>query len=107
VVSRHGFSVGLALLCACTRVNVTPLGATPDGRRQYEITCNQRATQDGSCHEKAVALCDGSYETQGLGSLGRGVSAYGGQTYATSVQRVLLIACNPRRVAAPETGLRL
>jgi hypothetical protein len=99
--------LGFALLCACTRVNVTPLGATPDGRRQFEITCNQRATQDGSCHEKAVALCDGSYETQGVGSRGTGVGVYGGQMDATRVQRVLLIACNPRRVDARDTGLRL
>lgn len=98
--------MGLALLCACTRVNVTPLGATPDGRRQYEITCNQQATQDGSCHEKAVALCDGSYETQGVSSMGTRVGS-GEQTYTTRVQRVLLIACNPRRVDAPDTGLRL
>jgi hypothetical protein len=102
-----GLAVLLASPCACTRVNVTPLGATPDGRRQYEITCNQQATQDGSCHEKAVALCNGSYETQGVGSMGTGVSAYGGQTYPTRVQRVLLIACNPRRIEAPAAGLRL
>ena len=107
MASKHWFPVCLALLCACTRVNVTPLGATPDGRRQYELTCNQRATQDGSCHEKAVALCNGSYETQGVGSTGAGVGAYGAQTYTTRVQRVLLIACNPRRVDAPDTGLRL
>ena len=107
VDSRHWLLVGLALLCGCTRVNVTPLGATPDGRSQFEITCNQRATQDGSCHEKALALCGGSYETQHVGRVGSGVGTYGGQTLTTPVQRVLLIACNPGRVDIPTPGLRL
>jgi len=99
--------MGLVLLGACTRVNVTPLGATADGRRQFEIVCNQRATQEGTCHEKAVALCDGSYETQYVGSTTPAVDAHHGQTFTPAAQRVLLIACNPRRVAAPDAGLRL
>lgn len=106
-MSRNWGLVGFVVLGACTRVNVTRLGATPDGRRQYELTCNQRATQDGSCHARAVALCDGSYETQYVGSRGPGVGSYSGETFTTPVQRVLLIACNPERVSAPETGLRL
>ena len=97
----------LALVSACTRVNVTPLGATPDGRRQYELTCNQRATQDGSCHERAVTLCNGSYETQAVGSMAAEGGSYTGPPFTTRVQRVLLIACNPAQVEVPSTGLRL
>jgi hypothetical protein len=90
---------GLALLlCACTKVNVTPLGATHDGRRQYEITCNRRATDDGSCHARAIALCDGSYETQNIGSTLPTVAANNGQIYSAPPQRVLLIACNAGRL---------
>ena len=73
-------SIGL-LLGACSRVNSTPLGSTRDGRRQYSVTCNTRAMNTGTCHEQAVALCGGSYETQR-------------QTFKTPSERVLLLACN-------------
>jgi hypothetical protein len=82
------------LLSACSKVNITPLGSTRDGRRQFEITCNTYATDHGTCHEQAVALCGGSYETQSLGSTVPGVNAYNGQTFTTPAERVLLIACN-------------
>jgi hypothetical protein len=88
-------SIALALLlCACAKVHVTPLSSTSDGRRQFEITCNRHATDDGTCNEKAVALCEGSYETQSVGRTGDGVSSYNGQIYRTPAARVLLIACN-------------
>lgn len=87
-------------------MNVTPLGATHDGRRQYEIICNQRATNDGTCHEKAVALCNGSYETQNVGSTPPAVASYNGQFYSPP-QRVLLIACNARRLQVSLTPSRL
>lgn len=88
--------IGIALvLCACSMVNIVPLGSTRDGRRQYQVTCNTRATSNGTCHEQALALCGGSYETQGLGSTGLGAAAYNGQVFTTPAERVLLIACNP------------
>jgi len=87
--------IGLALLLGgCVKVDVTPLGSTHDGRRQYELTCNGRATDNGLCHEKAVALCEGSYETTSIGSTGPGVGSYNGQVFTTPAGRVLLIACN-------------
>ncbi|HTV20590.1 MAG TPA: hypothetical protein VMG12_18025 [Polyangiaceae bacterium] len=86
--------VAVLLLGACTKVDVTPLGETRDGRHQFEITCNQRATESGSCHQRAIALCDGSYETQNIGSTGSGVNSYDGQVFTTPPGRVLLIACN-------------
>ena len=82
------------VLSACSMVNITPLGATRDGRRQYQVTCNTHATRNGTCHEQAVALCGGSYETQSLGSTGPGVATYNGQMFTTPAERVLLIACN-------------
>jgi hypothetical protein len=92
---RHAVPIGIALLlCACSMVNITPLGSTRDGRRQYEITCNDLAAENGTCHERAVALCQGSYETQSLGSVGPELGAYNGQTFTSPVDRVLLIACN-------------
>ena len=88
--------IAIALvLCACSMVNVTPLGSTRDGRRQYEVTCNTRATSNGTCHEQALALCGGSYETQSIGSTGLGAATYNGQVFTTPAERVLLIACNP------------
>jgi hypothetical protein len=99
-------SIGIALaLCACSKVNVTPLGATRDGRRQYEITCNAVATDNGSCHERAVALCGGSYETLSLGSVGPELGAYNGQTFTPAAERVLLVACNRRTKLAKCTRL--
>jgi hypothetical protein len=87
--------IGLVvLICACTRVNVTPLGSTRDGRRQYEITCNKRATDDGTCNQKAVALCQGSYETQHVGLAASRVVSYNGQVSTAPAERLLLIACN-------------
>jgi hypothetical protein len=87
--------IGLALLLGgCIKVDVTPLGTTHDGRRQYELTCNGRATDNGVCHEKAIALCEGSYETTSIGSTGPGVGSYNGQLFTTPAGRVLLIACN-------------
>jgi len=82
------------LLCACAKVNVTPLGSTRDGRRQFEITCNKSATDGGSCNQKALALCGGSYETQGLGRAVTATSFYDGQIVTPPADRVLLIACN-------------
>jgi hypothetical protein len=89
-------AISLALLlCACAKVNVTPLGSTRDGRRQFEITCNKSATNGGSCNGKALALCGGSYETQSVGRAEAGTSSYNGQIFTTPADRVLLIACNP------------
>jgi hypothetical protein len=91
----RGAAISLALLlCACAKVNVTPLGSTRDGRRQFEITCNKSATDGGSCNEKALALCGGSYETQGLGRAAAATSSYDGQLVTPPADRVLLIACN-------------
>lgn len=94
-IGARRVALGLTLLLfACTKVDVTPLGSTHDGRRQYELTCNQRATDEGTCNDKAVALCDGSYETQLVGSTAPGVNSYNGQVFTTPGSRVLLIACN-------------
>lgn len=82
------------MFCACIRVSVTPLGSTRDGRRQYELSCNQRATAQGSCHERALELCEGSYETQNVTSTTPGVSSYNGALVTRPAERVLLIACN-------------
>jgi hypothetical protein len=48
----------------------------------------------GTCHEQAVALCEGSYETQNIGNTAPGVGSYNGQIFMTPANRLLLIACN-------------
>jgi hypothetical protein len=76
-------------------VNVTPLGSTADGRRQFAITCNETASRNGTCHAEAVAACGGSYETQSVSNTGPRASSYNGHVYEAAADRVLLVACNP------------
>jgi hypothetical protein len=95
--SRPGWAV--LLLLGCAKVNVTPLGATADGRRQFEIICNKQAASDGSCHERAVAACGGSYETQTLSNTGPHSLSYNGQVYVAAGDQILLVACNHRGVS--------
>jgi hypothetical protein len=96
----------LLLLLGCAKVNVTPLGSTADGRRQFEITCNKQAANNGSCHARAVAACGGSYETQILSNTGPRSFNYNGQVYVAAGEQVLLIACNRRgatvKIKAPD-----
>jgi hypothetical protein len=82
------------LLCGCSKVNVTPLGSTSEGRKQFEITCNERASNSGSCHEKAIGVCGGDYETLDIERAELKMASYGGQLFTASPQRVLLIACH-------------
>ena len=107
-VSRQSLAARCAALplllhLACAKVNVTPLGSTADGRRQFAITCNQRASTQGTCHERAVAACGGSYETQSVSSTAPRPIAYNGQVYDGAADRVLLVACNPRTVTVEST----
>ena len=95
-----GGAFALVLLAACARVAVTPLGTTADGRRQFAITCNVRASSDGSCHDRAVRVCGGSYETQSISNTGPRSMRYEGQVHDAAAERVLLVACNPRSVSA-------
>jgi hypothetical protein len=82
------------LLLGCAKVNVTPLGSTADGRRQFEITCNKDAMRSGTCHARALAACGGSYETQTLSNSGPHQYNYNGQVYLAAGDEVLLVACN-------------
>jgi hypothetical protein len=86
-------SVGI-LLGSCSKVNVTPLGSTSEGRRQFELTCNPRASENGSCHDKAIHACRGDYETLDVDNTGPRVDSYSGQIFTSPGHRVLLIACN-------------
>ena len=88
----HGWAA--LLILGCAKVNVTPLGSTADGRRQFEITCNNQATHNGTCHARALAACGGSYETQGLSNTGPRTVNYNGQVYVSGGDQVLLVACN-------------
>jgi len=72
-----------SILAGCTKVNVAPLGSTSDGRRQYELSCNERATTNGACHAKATKVCGGDYETQHLTSTGPDVASNEGRVYGT------------------------
>ena len=90
-------ALALPLLFGCAKVNVTPLGSTADGRRQFAITCNQKASRSGTCHEEALAACGGSYETQSVSHTGPRSFSYNGQVYDAAADRVLLVACNPHR----------
>lgn len=87
--------VGLLMLLflGCAKVNVTPLGSTADGRKQFAITCNMSASNDGTCHQQAAAACGGSYETLSVSSTGPRPLSPSGQTYVPG-DRVLLVACN-------------
>jgi hypothetical protein len=91
-----GWQAGWAvlLLWGCAKVNVTPLGSTADGRRQFEITCDTRATRDGTCHARALAACGGSYETQGLANTAPRAFNHNGEVYIAAGEQVLLVACN-------------
>lgn len=82
------------LICACAKVSVTPVGSTRDGRHQYELTCNNVASRDGTCNARAVKVCDGDYETLDVGNTGPRVGSYNGQVFTAPGDRVLLIACN-------------
>jgi hypothetical protein len=94
------------VLCGCSTVNVVPLGSTSKGRQQFELTCNQRASDDGSCHQKALDACGGDYETLDVNYTGPRMLSYNGQLFTAPGQRVLLIACNPSRLGRRGAGLR-
>lgn len=97
-----------ALLCGCSQVLVTPLGSTSEGRRQFAITCNQRASHIGTCHARAIGACGGDYETLAIENTCPRTIVYDGQLATTPSQRVLLIACHPsRRRAKPDGWPRL
>jgi len=83
-----------ALLCSCHRVNVTPLGSTHEGRRQFELTCNERAIEAGSCNERALAVCVSGYETSAIGYVAATPVSSNGQVSYPRAERVLLITCN-------------
>jgi hypothetical protein len=86
-------SVGI-LLGGCNKVNVTRLGSTKDGRQQFELTCGERASSSGACHQEAVAACGGDYETLDIANTGPRPVASQGQLSGQPGYRVLLIACN-------------
>ena len=95
VLSSYGAVVVVGvLLCGCSKVNVTPLGSTSKGRRQFEITCNRRASDSGFCHEQARATCGGEYETLDIETTGPSAVSSDGQLVTAPSHRVLLIACN-------------
>lgn len=81
-------------------------GSTSEGRQQFELTCNQLASDDGACHHKALDVCGGDYETLGVDYTGPRAVSYHGQLFTAPGQRVLLIACHPRRVRRPRAALR-
>lgn len=88
----------IVVLVGCAKASVTPLGSTADGRRQYEITCNQKASQNGKCHEVAAEACGGNYETQSVANTGARPFTSNGQLYVAPGDRVLLVACErPQR----------
>lgn len=96
--SSMGGMVGICILiCGCSKVNVMPLGSTSNGRQQFEVTCNRRASDDGTCHQKALDACGGDYETVDVSYTGPQTLSHNGQLFTAPGQRVLLIACNPRR----------
>src|SRR5262245_3113898 len=95
-MSTAGFAVVALLLFGCTKVSVTPLGSTADGRRQFELTCNEHAFSNGTCNREAVAACRGDYETQGVLNSMSPSFASDGQVHVAVVGRVLLVACNAR-----------
>jgi hypothetical protein len=99
-----GIARATLLLVGCAKVNVTPLGSTADGRKQFAITCNQQASKDGKCHEKATVACDGDYETQSVSNTGPRPLNYNAQVYADG-DRVLLVACNRRTVTVQARAL--
>jgi hypothetical protein len=84
----------VSLFGGCSRVNVMPLGSTSAGRQQFEITCNELATDTGSCHEEARDACAGDYETLDVDYIGSRATSNNGQFFTTPGSRVLLIACN-------------
>jgi hypothetical protein len=94
-----------ALLCGCSQVLVTPLGSTSEGRRQFAITCNQRASDSGTCHEKAMVACGGDYETLAIENTCPKTIVYDGQLATTASRRLLLIACEPSRRRAEPDGV--
>jgi hypothetical protein len=97
-VAARRAALPLLLQLGCAKVDVTPLGSTADGRRQFAIICNQKASSDGTCHERAVAACGGSYETQSVSNTGPRALSSSGQLYDGAADRVLLVACNPASV---------
>jgi hypothetical protein len=82
------------LLFSCSKVNVTRLGSTREGRQQFELTCNAFASDSGACHEKALGACGGDYETLDVESAEPRAALYNGQLATAPARRVLLIACN-------------
>lgn len=93
-MTRAGWALAIPFFLGCAKVNITPLGSTADGRRQFAITCNRAASNDGTCHARAVAACGGSYETQGVSNTGPRRLSSNGQVYDAAADRVLLVACN-------------
>ncbi len=92
-IMRSLLAVLALVVVGCAKVSVTPLGSTADGRTQYELTCNKKATQNGKCHEVATDTCGGNYETQSVANTGPRPFASGGQIYVIPGDRVLLVAC--------------
>lgn len=83
----------LVLVAGCAKVSVTPLGSTADGRRQFEVTCNGKATSGGECHEATADACGGDYETQSVSNTGARPVMVNGQVYSKDGDRILLAAC--------------
>jgi hypothetical protein len=90
---RPAFALVVLVMAGCAKVSVTPLGSTADGRRQYEVTCNSKATNTGKCHEATADACGGDYETQSVANTGARPVMVNGQVYAADGDRVLLVAC--------------
>lgn len=81
------------VLAGCAKVSVTPLGSTADGRRQYQVTCNEKAARNGKCHEVTTEVCGGNYETQGIANTGPRPFTSNGQLYVAPADSVSLVAC--------------
>lgn len=83
-------------LVGCVRVDITPVGTTTDGRRQFEVTCNKSATRNGACDREAREACGGAYETTGIGNTGPSTmtNTYTGQSTIVPGDRVQLITCH-------------
>lgn len=90
---KRAFVLAVLALVGCAKVSVTPLGSTADGRKQFEVTCNQKATQNGRCNEVTADTCGGTYETQSVANTGARPVMVNGQLYVAPGDRVLLVAC--------------
>jgi hypothetical protein len=92
--STRAMALGVALLLGgCAKVTVMPLGTMRDGRHQYEVECNELASNNGACHKQALDACGGDYETLDIDNTTPTVASSDGSSSARRY-RVLLIACN-------------